>query len=34
LQLSATTLLGDAKNSPIVYHTTQPVGLVTVAYRF
>lgn len=31
---AVTTLLGDAKDSPIVFHKTQPLGLVSVTYRF
>ncbi|QSR19673.1 MipA/OmpV family protein [Novosphingobium sp. KA1] len=29
-----TTLLGDVKDSPLVYHTTQPAGFMSVGYRF
>jgi len=28
-----TTLLGDAKDSPLVYHKTQPSGFLTLSYR-
>ena len=31
---AVTTLLGDAKDSPIVFHKTRPLGLVSVTYRF
>jgi outer membrane protein len=30
----ATTLLGKAKDSPIVFHKTQPLGFVSLSYRF
>lgn len=29
-----TTLLGDMKDSPLVYHKTQPSGFLTLSYRF
>jgi outer membrane protein len=29
-----TTLLGNMKDSPLVYHKTQPVGFLSLSYRF
>lgn len=30
---AVTTLLGDVKDSPIVYHKTQPAGFLSITYR-